>query len=228
MPAPSSVPAAPRTTCFPPSRHSVCQVRSGGGRTVQGMEQPWNDRVDSEETRLPALVTGEWLAGLDGSDLAMKVLRAQLHRPADDRQMPAWRRYWLLLAFDDRRRRRAIAQLDAWRALADGALAERISDQVMLRSIRSFRSLVNDAINRLDKLAADEPLSWAGTRYASWPRPARQSTEDLVVALSLHERGELTDEQLYRVRAATGLDPAVGALSPAAVERVRRIADQGI
>lgn len=197
------------------------QVRPAEGRRVQSMDQPWNDQPDIEATRLPALVTGEWLAGLDGSDLSMQVLRAQLSRPAEDRQMPAWRRYWLLLAFDDRRRRRVIGQLGAWRALADEALGQRISDQRELRSVRSFRSLVKDAITRLDKLAADEPLSWAGTRYASWPRPARQSSEDLAVAIYLHEQGEISDEELYRVRSASGL----GAPSAAAIERVRSIAD---
>lgn len=227
MTAPSNTFTAGRNTRAGACGRGAYQARTGAGRTVQGMDQPWNERTDSTATRLPALVTGEWLAGLDGSDLSVRVLRAQLPRPASDRQMPAWRRYWLLLAFDERRRSRAVSQLAAWCALADEAVAQQVSDQAELRSIRSFRSLVKDAITRLEKLASDEPLSWAGTRYAPWPRPARQDAEDLAVAIYLHELGELTDEQLYRVRSATGLDPAGGIALPAAVvERVRAIADQ--
>ncbi|SIH39284.1 Uncharacterised protein [Mycobacteroides abscessus subsp. abscessus] len=177
------------------------------------------------DTALPAFVTGEWLASLDGTASFAPILRAQLARPVADDGMQAWRRYWRLLAFDDRRRRRVLSLLDGWLQEADAALSVGIEDQEELKPVREFRSLVRDAINRVKNAGRDEALAWAGTRYAAWPKPARQTSQDLAIAMDLFRRRVISEEKMFRVLAACGLDPEANGPIPAeATERVLKIA----
>lgn len=187
--------------------------------------RPWNDSQDAAAADLPAFVTGEWLASLDGTASFVPTLRVQLARPVADDRMQAWRRFWRLLAFDDRRRRRVLALLDAWLQEANAALDSGIADQSESRRVREFRSLTFDAINRLTNAGRQEALAWAGTRYAAWPKPARQTSQNLAIAIDLFRRRVISEEKMFLVLAASGLDPKANGPIPAeAIDQVLKIA----
>lgn len=196
--------------------HAAITVLTSRNRRLEAMTgaqnspalPPWAPLTPAEESAIqfPDNVTTEWVAALDDTPLGELYLRAHIRqRPAngDPNYAARWRRYWRALSFDERRRRRTIGRLLAWREDAEKALIPDPEDYV----IKRFLNQINDAINRVNKDSTETPLAWAGSMFASWPRRMSSMVEDLAVAIDEFHQGNLTLDELRNYTIAKGVCP---------------------
>lgn len=69
-----------------------------------------------------------------------------------------------------------------------------------------FRGDVDGALNRLAR-ARTEPMAWAGAEFAKYAPEERVMLEALIGAITLHRTGELSDDELYTIWAASMSTP---------------------
>lgn len=176
---------------------------------VYSPEQPWlppGEPVAFPEGRLTPEWVGNVARGKDAAAPLDLVLRSHLNpmTPNDPRYMAAWRTFWRALGFADRKN--ALNLLAHWRAAAETAKQRPdLSDQEEVW-IRRFIPNVEAAASRLSR-AKNEPMAWAGARYAKYPPEQRARTEALVGAIVLHRDGDINDQELYSILGALALDP---------------------
>lgn len=72
--------------------------------------------------------------------------------------------------------------------------------------IRRFIPNVESAIARLEK-SRNEPMAWAGARYAKYPPEQRARVEALIGAIVLHRDGDIDDNELYNILGSLRADP---------------------
>lgn len=175
---------------------------------MSGSPKPWNIGVDENAVAFPAHVTPEWVSRLDRQPVGLEYLRAHLVARQGDKEYDArWRRYWQALVFDRRRRSRTLKRLHEWREEAEEALASTDLDAEERPRAQAFHADAVSAIERVQFLAHNEALAWAGQTYAAWPLRMRQVAETMAVAVDEHLEGRLSREELAAVRTAVGLEP---------------------
>lgn len=175
---------------------------------VYSPERPWlppANPVPFPEGRL----TPEWVAEVarrtDGDTIDL-VLRSHLRaeEPNDPRYMAAWRTFWRALGFAGRRN--ILGMLTGWREAAlEAQQRPDLSDEEETW-IKRFLGNVDAGIARLER-AKDEPMSWAGPKYARYAPEQRARTEALIGAIVLHRDGDINDAELYNILGALDLDP---------------------
>lgn len=175
---------------------------------VYSPDRPW--LPPAKPVRFPkGRLTPEWVGEVaKGSTTASLdlVLRSHL-TPMDTNDvgyMAAWRTFWRTLAFANRRR--VLVLLQEWLAAATAAkeLPDLPEEEAVW--IRRFIPNVESAIARLEK-SRNEPMAWAGARYAKYPPEQRARVEALIGAIVLHRDGDIDDNELYNILGSLRVDP---------------------
>ena len=172
-------------------------------------DRPWlppAEPVRFPEGRLSPEWVGEVARRKAGNVTIDLVLRSHLRaeEPNDPRYMAAWRTFWRSLAFAGRKN--IMTMLEDWReaALAAQQLPD-LSDEEQTWIAR-FIPNVEAGIARLER-AKNEPMSWAGPKYAKYPPEQRSRTEALIGAIVLHRDGDINDQELYNILGCLDVDP---------------------
>jgi hypothetical protein len=96
--------------------------------------------------------------------------------------------------------------LQRWLADADAQLAAPTVTDDEKTVVKRFRGDVDGALNRLAR-ARTEPMAWAGAEFAKYAPEERVMLEALIGAITLHRAGELSDDELYTIWAASMSTP---------------------
>lgn len=175
---------------------------------VYSPDRPWLPPaipLDFPKGRLTPEWVGEVVKGTVAAPLDL-VLRSHLvkMRPNDVNYMAAWRTFWRTLAFANRRR--VLVLLQEWLAAAQAAreLPDLPEEEAVW--IRRFIPNVESGIARLEK-SRNEPMAWAGARYAKYPPEQRARVEALIGAIVLHRDGDIDDNELYNILGSLRVDP---------------------
>jgi hypothetical protein len=176
---------------------------------VYSVERPWlppADPVAFPEGRLTPEWVGDVARGKAGKATLDLLLRSHIKpmEPNDPRYMAAWRTLWRALAFADRHN--VVSLLQQWLAAATAAKQRPDLGEEEATWIRRFIPNVEAALDRLNR-AKNEPMAWAGARYAKYPPEQRARTEALIGAVVLHRDGDINDQELYNILGALSLDP---------------------
>lgn len=175
------------------------------------LERPWG-RV-KDPVAIPHLLDTDSLLELTDQDLAI-LLRDHLVPRPDLGNRRSWERLWTVLGGDPQLSDRAFDVLEDLLDTTEAALQGEQLDDHQRRRAEKFLRFCEDAWKRL-QLDDDKPLGWAGRAAVGFNPPARRVLERLVDAIAHHRtmvtrEGSVreTDEQLWRVLGAVGLDPA--------------------
>jgi len=169
-------------------------------------QTPWFPPAEPYESKKSRLAKAEWVAQLPTSDDGPSTIRSLLipGRAKDSTYMAQWRIFWRMLAFED------------WPGMQDmlmdwlEAAEKKMGFDNLLEEertwVRRFIGDVKGALDRLDR-ARNEPLGWAGAKWALYPPQTRVTVEALVGAIDLHRQGKLSNDELYTVLDRLKLNP---------------------